>query len=62
MTSRRDDDVPFVVKLVITGIIWGILTAVGKLVPVEWLTWWVSALIAFVVVFGGILILSGDWD
>lgn len=55
--SARDTDLSplaeFVVKLMVATGLWAILFLIGRVVPVEWLTWWVAALIALVVTFGG---------
>lgn len=54
MSGRQEyDAVTFWVEFAVTVVLSLILMAVGHLVPVEFLSWWMSLIIGFGMVYGG---------
>lgn len=51
----------FVIKLVLSAVLMGLIMG-GFALFGHHIVWWLAGLIALVVVFGGWLIISGDWD
>lgn len=47
-----------VLRIVLAAVVAVIAYAIGVVVPLTWMHWWVAALIGLVVVYGGVLIIN----
>lgn len=51
-----------IIRLLVAAAVAVVAYVVGVVVPLEWMHWWVAAVIGLVVAFGGwfVLVLGGD--